>query len=137
MIFWMAMFAEILTLVFVIIYWKSLQTTIEVPKTEVFASSWMGNPLVLGFVRALAICLVPLVVYLLFALASRILFSRSLKFGGFELSEAAEKLDRTEERIQEAERKYGKLVEFNTELQEENATLVKMIVQERFSPKGG
>ena len=124
-------------MVFVIIYWKDLQTTFEIPKTEIFALSWMGNPMVLGFVRALAICLVPLVTYFLFALASKILFSRSLKFGGFELSEAAEKLDQTEDRIHEAEMKYSKLVEFNEELEEMNAALVKMLVQERFFPKGG
>jgi hypothetical protein len=104
LVFWAFFIAELFCIIFIIIYWRDLQSSIEVPKGEAILQAAFGNPIVLGFLRSLLILLTPLCAYLILALSTRVLFARMLRFGGLEIEAITERLNETEldyEKIQE------------------------------------
>ncbi|MBI5463848.1 MAG: hypothetical protein HY966_02690 [Ignavibacteriales bacterium] len=87
---------EVIALLFCVVYWKELQTTLAEQPKDSIGQTLFQSALVLGYLRTLVICAVPLLGFMLTALSYRILFSDSLKAGPLEFATASEKLNQTE-----------------------------------------
>jgi len=101
---WLTIVFELIALFFVIAFWGSLQTGFHIDSGNVVAMVLFGHPLILGFLRALIICMIPVIVLLIFAFALKILYSKTTKLGPVEFGEVAENLneaDLTQKRLEE------------------------------------
>jgi hypothetical protein len=103
-VFWVFLVAEFFCIGFVVMYWKELQSAVDIPKNEAVLQAAFGNSIVLGFIRSLLIFLTPLLAYLVLALSTRILYAKNFRFAGVEVGAMAERLNETEldlEKIQD------------------------------------
>ena len=126
---------ELIALTFVIVFWRELQQSFYISEENVVAHALFGIPLLLGFLRALIICSIPLIVLLLFALALKMLYSIKGKFGPLEFEEATENLtqvdmiqrnlDNAVSELKEIRSENERLKEFNKVLAEQLVTIVK------------
>ncbi|MGA9364534.1 MAG: hypothetical protein WBW16_09225 [Bacteroidota bacterium] len=120
---------ELIALLLVIIFWRDLQVSFYISPDNFIAQVLFGNFLILGFLRALIICSVPIIMLLFFAMASKVLYSKTAKFGPLEFEEATENLtqaeimqrdlDKTIEELRETRFENEQLKRLNEDLTEE------------------
>lgn len=120
--FWFFFSLEVICLLFVVLYWNDLQASLEIQKDEVVMIALFGSPLVLGFLRAFILCSLPLITYGLFSVGTRILFSKTLKLGDFEVESLTENLTQTE-------RDYEKFKDYSDKTALLYRTLLEQVIE--------
>lgn len=133
-ILWLTVIFELIALFFVIVFWESLQIGFRIDPDNTVALALFGNSLVLGFLRALVICLIPIIVLLTFAITLKFLHSKTIKIGPVELEETAERLHEVERIQDEQERAHRDEIREREGLEREK---YRILVEELMKMKHG
>jgi len=120
---WLFLVLELFIFIFLIGYWKDLQTIFSISSENPWAQAAFANPIVIGFLRSMVIALVPLIPFFLLSFTLRILLSSSGKFGPFEFEGITERLNQTETNVQ----RFDEILNELKRTQEENEQLKSIV----------